>query len=267
LAFPNDKKAIGRQAMKETVLALGAGMSGMINPTLTPPMEPQTREARHTIGILLIDEHAIVRSGLRYLIEKQTGMMVVGEAGNRADAVEIATRQQPEVVILDLRLGEEDGLELIPELLGVAADAKLVVFTATQDPALHHEAVRLGAMGVLTKDASGDLLIKAINRVHAGELWLNRHSTATLVSKLRRDLECNTKQAQPEALPQLTGRELEIVSLVGEGLKNKQIADRLCISEATVRNHLTSILKKVEVSDRLELLIYAYRNNLVSIKR
>jgi DNA-binding NarL/FixJ family response regulator len=246
-------------------------MAGMTNQAVPSrhPMEPKAENARHMIGILLVDEHAVVRSGLRYLIEKQAGMMVVGEAGNKTDAIAIAAREQPEVIILDVRLGEENGLDLISELLAVAADSKPVVFTTVQDPVIHHEAIRLGAMGVLTKDISADLLMKAISRVHAGELWLNRQSTATLVSKLRRDLDGNgPRPAQPvDEAPQLTARELEIIALVGEGLKNKQIADRLCISEATVRHHLTSILKKVNVSDRLELLIYAYRNNLISIKK
>jgi two-component system nitrate/nitrite response regulator NarL len=221
--------------------------------------------SRPTIGILLVDDHAVVRAALRMLIEKQPGMVVVGEAGSTKDAIAIAGREQPEIIVLDLCLGEERGLDLIPELIAVSEESKIIVLTGVQDPEEHHAAMRQGAMGVVNKEMPADMLLKAIERVNAGELWLNRHMTARLVTGMRRDLDAPKHGA--EAPTQLTNREHEIISLVAEGLKNKQIADRLCISEATVRHHLTSILKKLDVSDRLELLIYAYQNNLVSIKR
>jgi len=109
--------------------------------------------------------------------------------------------------------------------------------------------------------------MKAIDRVNAGELWLNRYSTASLVSELRRANEPQKPEPEPDVTAQLTSREREVITLVGEGIKNKQIAGRLCISETTVRHHLTSILRKLNVSDRLELLIFAYRNSLVTIQK
>lgn len=223
--------------------------------------------SRPTIGILLVDDHTVVRAAIRLLIEKQAGMMVVGEAGNKAEAIAIASREQPEIILLDLCLGEESGMDLIPELLAVAEVTKIIILTGVQDPAEHQSAIRKGAMGVVHKEASASMLIKAIDRVYAGELWLDRNMTAKLVARLRRDLEAPKPSTELDAASMITGREREIISLVGEGLKNKQIADRLCISEATVRHHLTSILKKLDVADRLELLIYAYQNNLISVKR
>jgi DNA-binding NarL/FixJ family response regulator len=230
-------------------------------------MAPQLEGSRPTIGILLVDDHAVVRAALRLLIEKQPGMVVVGEASNKAEALAIASREQPELILLDLCLGEENGIDFIPELLAIAEETKIIILTGVRDPEEHKRAIRLGAMGVVNKEASANLLIKAIDRVYAGELWLDRHSTANLVSGLRRDLQTPKPATEQDTTAQLTSREREVICLVGEGLKNKQIADRLCISEATVRHHLTSILRKLEVSDRLELLIFAYQNNLVSIKR
>jgi len=170
-------------------------------------------------------------------------------------------------VLLDLCLDEESGIDMIPKLLAAAEESKILVLTGVRDPAEHQRAIRAGAMGVVLKETSPEMLIKAIRRVHEGELWLDRHMTASLVARLRRDLQAPKPVPETDLAGSLTGREREIIDLVGEGLKNKGIADRLCISEATVRHHLTSILKKLEVSDRLELLIFAYKNNLISMSK
>jgi len=230
-------------------------------------MTTKAEGSRPTIGIMLVDDHAVVRAALRMLIERQPGMVVVAEASNKAEAVPLAAKELPEIILLDLCLGEESGIELIQELLAVSEESKVIILTGVRDPSQHQTAMRQGAMGVVHKETSPDMLIKAINRVNMGELWLDRNMTAKLVSRMRQDLNTPKATAEADAAAQVTGRELEIIALVGEGLKNKQIADRLCISEATVRHHLTSILRKLDVSDRLELLIYAYQHNLIAIKR
>lgn len=224
-------------------------------------------KTRAAIGILLVDDHAVIRSALRMLIDNHPNLVAVGEARNSKEALELAEREQPEVILLDLCLGDENGIDLIPQLLTIADASKIIVLTGVQDEEMHRSAIREGAMGVVSKEASAEFLLKAIDRVHAGELWLNRQSTASLVSELRRERAPRDMQPEPEIPSPLTDRELEVLSLVGEGLKNRQIADRLCISEATVRHHLTAILRKVGASDRVELLIYAYRNNLVSVRK
>ena len=221
---------------------------------------------RQIIGILIVDDHEVVRVGLRHLIEKQPHMKIVGEACNPADALKIASREQPEIVILDLCLGAESGADIIPELIRVSEESRVIVLTAVQDEEELRRASRMGAMGVISKDTPMDMVIRAIDRVHSGELWLNRRLTAALVSELRRPGEEQHSNAEGKLIALLTDREKDVVSLIGEGLKNKQIADRLFISETTVRHHITSILKKLQVSDRLELLIFAYRNNLVAIR-
>jgi two-component system, NarL family, nitrate/nitrite response regulator NarL len=222
---------------------------------------------RQTIGILIVDDHEVVRFGLRHLIEKHPHMKIVGEAATIADALTLASREQPEIIILDLRLGAEKAVDIIPELLRISEESRIIVLTSVQDEEELRRASRLGAMGVIAKDAPADMLIKAIDRVNAGELWLNRRLTAALVAELRRPGDDLHSSAEGKMIAQVTSREQEIISLIGEGLKNKQIADRLFISETTVRHHITSILGKLQVSDRLELLIFAYRNNLVAIKR
>jgi DNA-binding NarL/FixJ family response regulator len=223
--------------------------------------------AHHTIGILIVDDHEVVRLGLRHMIEKHAHMEIVGEATNQADALDIASREKPEIIILDICLGIENGNDIIPELLHVSEESRIIVLTGVQDEEELRRASRLGAMGVITKDTPANMLIKAIERVNMGELWLNRKLTAALVAELRRPGEGPNGNGEQKMISQLSNRERDIIALIGEGLKNKQIAARLYISETTVRHHITSILGKLKVSDRLELLIFAYRNNLVAIRR
>src|SRR5881396_1752702 len=216
-----------------------------------------------TIHVLMVDDHKVVRSGLRMLFESHPRMKVVGEAGKGSDALAAASREHPDVILLDLVLGKETGTDLIPGLLAASEESRILVLTALHDEEEHRRAVRLGAMGVLNKEASTELMIKAIEKVSEGEFWLDRFMTASLLSELRHSGKPKKEEAFVDKTERLTPREREVVSLVGEGLKNKQIAQRLMISESTVRHHLTSIFDKLEVSDRLELLVFAYQNGLV----
>lgn len=214
------------------------------------------------IKILLVDDHVIVRAGLRMLIENHKGMAVVGEAGSRRDAMAIAALEQPDIILLDLDMGNESGLDFLRELLATATRARVVMLTGVRDPEAHRRAVLMGAMGLVLKDKAAEVLIRAIERVHAGEVWLDRSLTASVLSEISNVDRTGKPDPEAKKIESLTTREREIVGLVCEGLKNKQIGDRLFISEATVRNHLTSILSKLELSDRFELALYAYRNHL-----
>ena len=214
------------------------------------------------IRILIVDDHVIVRAGLRMLIENHEGLTVVGEAGTGTDALAITAREQPDIILLDLDIGGESGLDFLRDLLAAAPEARVLVLTGVRDPESHRRAVHLGAMGLVFKDKAAEVLIKAVEKVHAGEVWLDRSLTASVLSEMSQVEK--TREADPEAdkIRSLTSREREIVGLVCEGLKNKQIGERLFISEATVRNHLTSILSKLELSDRFELALYSYRQHL-----
>jgi DNA-binding NarL/FixJ family response regulator len=225
--------------------------------------KPET--AGKPITIILVDDHVVVRAGLKMLIESQPKMKVVGEAGSKDEALALAKREQPDIILLDLFLGPDNAVDFLPELLSVAEEARVIILTGVRNPDEHQRAVRLGAMGVALKETSPQLLLKAIERVHAGEVWLDRFLTSNLIVELRRTPKPTKAQKEAEAISRLTDREREVISLVGEGLKNKQIAERLFISEITVRHHLTSIFEKVQVSDRLELLIFAYQKGLVKV--
>ena len=214
------------------------------------------------ITVLIVDDHAVVRAGLKMLIDQGPGMKVTGVAGNREEALDAAASAQPDVIILDIVLGDEDGLSFLPELRQVARNARVLVLTGLRSSESQRQAMRAGAMGVVLKDHAADVLIKAIEKVHSGEVWLDRLTTGRVFQEISEE-----KQSDPdkEKIETLTERELQVVGLVGEGLKNKQIAARLFISETTVTHHLSSIFSKLEVSDRLELVVYAFRHGLAKL--
>ena len=219
------------------------------------------------VRIAVFDGHELFRAGIRLLLTKQPGFSVVGEASSRSEALSLVKREQPDIVLLDTDLHDGNGLDLLPDIFATSETTRVLVLTGSSDPEVHRRAIYLGAIGVVSKNKSPDTLVKAIEKIHAGEAWLDRSMTASVL----RDLSPRnrTKKQDPEEvkIASLTEREREVIKLVGEGLKNKQIAERLFISDITVHHHLTSIYSKLEVSDRLELLIYAYRNGLASLPR
>jgi len=214
------------------------------------------------IRIVLVDDHALVLAGLRMLIESQPGLAVVGEASTPEQAVELVGRERPQIVLLDLDLAGRSGLDVIPDIRACSPGSRIVVLTGLRDAAAHQQAVRSGARGVVLKEMAADVLVKAIEKVHAGEAWLNR----TMIADVLADLPRAAKEKEDPEGPRirsLSAREREVLALIGEALSNKRIAERLCITETTVRHHLTSIFSKLGVSDRLELLVYAHRHKLV----
>jgi two-component system, NarL family, nitrate/nitrite response regulator NarL len=216
------------------------------------------------VRVFIVDDHAMVREGLRMLVERAKDLAVCGEAANGAEALESIASARPDLVLLDLDLATEDGLTLLPRLAPLLGDAKVLVLTGIRDRARHEAALLAGARGLVLKDRPPETLLHAIRKVHAGEIWFDR---ALLDAALSRAMRGPQAGRSPEAarIAALTAREREIVELVGRGLKTEQIGERLSISEKTVRNHLTAIFDKLGVSDRLELLMYAYREKLVSL--
>lgn len=215
------------------------------------------------IRIVLVDDHCVVRAGLRLVIESRPGMQVVGEASNCREALAAAATSSPDLVLLDLDLDGEDGLALVPDLATAAPGAHVLVLTGVRDPDVHRRAVLGGAMGLVLKDRAAETVIKAIEKVHAGEIWFDR---ALIADVLRERIRPGEAHEDPEAakIATLTGREREVIALIGEGLRNREIGDRLAIAEPTVRHHLTSIFGKLGVTDRTELLIYAYKHKLLT---
>jgi len=215
-----------------------------------------------SIRVLIVDDHGIMRAGLRMLLESQPGMTVVGEASTCADALVLATDTQPDVIVLDLDLGGENAVQSIPTLLRATPDTRILVLTGVRDPEVHRQAIRHGALGLVCKEKAVETLLQAITKVRAGEVWLEPTMIARVLGDLTRPQPSPQASAEATKIARLTEREREVITLVGEGLRNKHIAARLYISEATVRHHLTAIFAKLDVSDRFELAIYAYQHGL-----
>ncbi len=193
------------------------------------------------------------------LLGSRTGMQIVGEAGTAKEALVLAGLEQPDIILTELVLGGGSSLDFLPDLRQTAPAARILVLTGVRDTELHKRAVFLGALGLVMKDQTVDVLLRAIERVHSGEAWLNHTMTANVIAHLSRPRRHNEEEAK---IASLTEREREIVCIACQGYKNAQIAARLFISEATVRNHITSILSKLGLSDRFELAIYSYRHGL-----
>lgn len=214
------------------------------------------------IRLIIIDDHVVVRAGLRMLIDNHPNFEVAGEAGTIEQAIDVAKNCQCDVILLDLDIGGNDGSELIPQLMQLQTNAQILILTGLRDPSIARKVTTMGARGIVLKEHATEALLKAIECVHRGELWMDRSLMASMITDLQRG---TPTKADPEAIKieSLTARERDVISLIGEGLKNKEIAKRLFLSETTVRHHLTSIFAKLEVDDRLELVIYAYRHNLI----
>jgi DNA-binding NarL/FixJ family response regulator len=214
--------------------------------------------------VLIVDDHALVRAALRILLESQPGVVVVGEASGVDEALGITNREQPDVILLDLDLGNVRGIDLLPQLHMAAPNTHVVVLTGVRDAEIHRQAVRLGAVGLVLKEKAAEVLLQAIDKVCAGGVWLDTMLIADVLSEMTRPKFKQPTDPEEMKIASLTAREREVIELVGQGLKNQAIADRLCISEATVRHHLTSVFAKLGVDDRLQLAVYAFRHGLVS---
>ena len=214
------------------------------------------------VQILIVDDHSVIRAGLRLLIETDDKFGVCGEAGNCGEATSAAESSQPDLILLDIDLNGENSLQCLPALLRAAPSARVLVLTGLNDAGVHAQALKAGAMGLVLKEKAADVLLKAIDKVNQGEVWFDRTTMGSVLAQMSRGGGRAGEDPEGAKITSLTDREREVVALIGEGLRNKQIAERLFISETTVRHHLTSVFDKLGVADRLELVIYAYRHNL-----
>jgi two-component system, NarL family, nitrate/nitrite response regulator NarL len=218
---------------------------------------------KNPIRIVILDNLTLVRAGIRLLIERHAGMEVIGEAGNLTDGLEIISNQNPDIVLLELNLTEQSSSDVISQIIKASDKSRLILVTSTSNSLINQQAVENGVMGVVFKTQSPETLIKAIEKVNAGEVWLERSMIANVLSRLSRNSKPDKITSEENNVDELSERERQIVQLIGQGFKNKKISTQLCISETTVRHHLTSIYSKLGVTDRLELLVYAHRYGLV----
>jgi len=223
-------------------------------------MEPAPQKIR----IVIVDDQLVVREGLRMLLENHPGIKVVAMASTRSEAIEIIAHEPADLIILDLELGGYSALSFIPQLREAAARARILVLTGIRDSETHLNAAQLGAMGVVLKEDAADLLLKAIEKVYKGEAWLDRLTVGSLLWQLSSP-DKESLDPQKKKISTLTEREQQVIALISEGLKNKQIAERLFISPTTVTHHLSSIYSKLGVTDRLELVVYAFANKLAKM--
>lgn len=213
------------------------------------------------ISILLVDSQTLLRAGLRLILETEPKFRVVGEASSREEAIEGA-RQRPGIIILNLNSDGEPDLDLLSDLSIAAEGARVLVLISDFDLELRRRIVRFGVKGLVQKTESPDRLIAAVKSVYSGEVWLDPRTVSHVLDDLLHAGEVKQTNSVLNNGVRLTGRERDIIGLIGEGLKNKQIAERLCISEPTVRHYLTSIFEKVGVKDRQGLIVYAYQRGL-----
>ncbi len=214
------------------------------------------------IRLVIIDKHTLVRLGLRMLVESFPQFQVVGDASPCTDALAMINQQQPDIILFEIGADQANDLALIPQLREAGKNARVLLLAEDSNVEVHHQAAQLGAMGVVLKEQSPEVLVKAITKVHAGEVWFDRTTIANVLTQMTRGRETDP---HAEKIASLSPREREIIMLVGAGLKNQHIADKLGLSETTVRHHLTSIFAKLDVTDRLELIIYAYQHKLARL--
>ena len=203
------------------------------------------------IEVLIVDDHPVVRRGLRVLLEVQDGIEVVGEAGDGPTALKLAAEHHPDVILLDLKLPGLDGLAVLAELPQHDHEAKVLVLTSVTDPVAAGRAMREGAAGVLYKDVDPDALVRAIRAVHDGHLLLAPEAAGTLLQPAT---------GQNRGLDALTAREREVLAELAKGRSNREIARALNVSEKTVKAHVSSVLAKLGVQDRTQAALFAVRH-------
>jgi DNA-binding NarL/FixJ family response regulator len=223
--------------------------------SIAPPRIPEQTTA---IRVLLIGPHTIVRAALASLIGGHSRMRVVADAALAMAGV-LVEEHRPDVLIVMINDGWQEALDQLPTLLQVSPRTAVLLLTSAHANRAEQRAIALGVRGVLLLEEPTAVLLNAIEKVHAGELWRDRSRADGLVQQVTR---AHTDPVQAK-IASLTRRELEILRLIGEGLRSAQIADRLFISQATVKNHVTSILAKLELSDSFDIAVFAYRHGLV----
>lgn len=210
-----------------------------------------------TIKTFVVDDHAIAREGLRWMLGPDQGIEIAGEAETAGEAMDAIPASPPDVVLLDINLPDRSGLEVLREMRQRFPDLPVVILTMHDDPEYVEEAVRAGAAGYLVKNASRDEVVRAVRAAFTGGAYIQAEVTRPLLAKFAREVRA---EREP---PHLSPRELEAVSLLAEGLANKQIAAHLGISEPTVKGYLRQVYERLGAADRAQAVAIAIRNRLI----
>jgi DNA-binding NarL/FixJ family response regulator len=216
-----------------------------------------------SLGVLIADDQALVRAGFRMILEAEEDMEVVGEAADGREAVVEARRLRPDVVLMDVRMPDVDGIDATRRLLGDdGSDAKVVMLTTFDMDEYVYDALRAGASGFLLKDVPPEQLVAGIRAVASGDALLAPSVTRRVIEEFVRRPPDSMRMAPPE-LAELTARELEVLKLMARGLANAEIAKELFVSETTVKTHVAHVLMKLKLRDRVQAVVFAYESGLV----
>ena len=232
---------------------------------MTEHVEPDPAGRPDAIRVLLVDDHALFRRGLRVTLDLEPDMVVVGESGDGAEAVTRAAETLPDIVLMDVKMPRRGGIEACTSIKSAVPSTKIVMLTMSDDEGDLYEAIRAGASGYLLKDLPIDEVASSIRAVQTGQSLIS----PALASKLLTEFAAMAKRGDttPAAAPtpRLTAREMEVLRLVARGMNNRDIARELFISENTVKNHVRNILEKLQLHSRMEAVVYAVREKLLEI--
>ncbi len=210
------------------------------------------------VNIIIIDDHSLVREGIKQLLELDGDIKVKGEAGNGEEGIELIQTTNPDVVLLDINMPVMNGLQMLQKLKENKLEVKILILTIHNEIEYLAKAVEIGINGYVLKDSDSEILKKAIFTIHEGETYIQPNLAPLLNEKI-------SFQEENAAINDLTKREVEVLKLLAEGLFNKEIAYKLSISEKTVKNHVSNIFRKIEVFDRTQAAVFAIKNNLVDL--
>ncbi|MBS4172975.1 response regulator transcription factor [Bacillus sp. FJAT-49736] len=219
------------------------------------------------IKIIIVDDQPLVREGLGSLLNLRPEIEVVGTAGDGLEALDIAQEKKPDIVLMDIRMPNMNGVEGTRALLDKLPNLKVLMLTTFNDSDLIYDALQQGASGYLLKDMSTDTIVQSIMTVFYGGIVLPRDFTNQVLEEKRRKEDTNSKSDElPSLLKELTERELEVLKYLGLGLNNKEIANTLYITEGTVKNHVSNIIQKLNIRDRTQAAIFAVRYGITTFQ-
>jgi DNA-binding NarL/FixJ family response regulator len=213
------------------------------------------------IKILIADDHAMLRYGLKQILELENDLEVIGQAGDGDEAIELAKKLLPDVILMDINMPGTDGIQAIEKLKLESHQFKIIVLTIHEDREYLLKTIHSGAVGYILKDTEPDILIKAIRTVYQGQSYIQPSMTKDLIQEVSNIGDTKKEKDESENVD-LTEREIEVINLIADGLSNKEIASELKISEKTVKNHVSNLFKKLNIVDRTQAAIYAFKHNL-----
>jgi len=215
-----------------------------------------------SIKVLIVDDHSLMRQGLKQILEIEEDLEVVGLAVDGEEAIAKCMELKPDIVLMDINMSNMNGIQALRRIKDMGLDTKVIMLTIHDDREYLFETINIGAEGYVLKDAESSSLIKAIRDVYSGETYIHPSLASEFVKEYKKRGKISLKDNSKD---KLTRREYEVITLIAEGLNNKEIAERLFISEKTVKNHVSNIFKKIGVNDRTQAAIYAFKHNIKKI--